>query len=71
MRKLAALTVAFSLFAAPQAFAGIGSALSTAVSGLDADQSAIDVIGNNLANISTTSYKEFRNEFVTNFFSVR
>lgn len=48
---------------------GLGSALSTAVSGLNANQSNIDVIGNNLANISTTAFKSFRSEFVNNFLS--
>jgi flagellar hook protein FlgE len=32
-------------------------ALSSAVSGLDAEQTAMDVIGNNIANASTTGYK--------------
>ncbi|MFO0948886.1 MAG: flagellar hook-basal body complex protein [Planctomycetota bacterium] len=47
----------------------LGSALSTALSGLNANQSALDVIGNNLANTNTTSFKAFRNEFVNNFYN--
>jgi hypothetical protein len=43
--------------------ATLGSALSTALSGLDTYQSSIDVVANNLANISTTAYKQFRSEF--------
>jgi hypothetical protein len=49
--------------------ATLGSALSTALSGLDIYQSAIDVVANNLANISTTAYKQFRSEFVNNFYN--
>jgi flagellar basal-body rod protein FlgG len=33
-------------------------ALSTAVTGMNAQQTAIDVVSNNLANISTTGYKQ-------------
>ncbi len=46
----------------------MGSALSTAVSGLNVNQSAIDVIGNNLANTNTTAFKSFRSEFANNFY---
>lgn len=48
---------------------GLGSALSTAVSGLNVNQNAIDIIGNNLANVNTTSFKASRNEFVNNFYN--
>lgn len=48
---------------------GLGSALSTAVSGLSVNQNAIDTIGNNLANTNTTAFKSFRNEFVNNFYN--
>lgn len=48
---------------------GLGSALSTAVSGLNVNQNALDVIGNNLANTNTTAFKAFRNEFVSNFYN--
>jgi flagellar hook protein FlgE len=48
---------------------GISSALSTAVSGLNTNQSSIDVIGNNLANTNTTGFKAFRNEFVNNLYN--
>lgn len=47
----------------------LGSALSTALSGLNVNQNAIDVIGNNLANTNTTAFKAFRNEFVNNFYN--
>lgn len=48
---------------------GLGSALSTAVSGLNVNQSAIDIIGNNLANVNTTAFKAARNEFVNSFYN--
>lgn len=48
---------------------GLGSALSTAVSGLNVNQNAIDIIGNNLANVNTTAFKSSRNEFVNNFYN--
>ncbi len=48
---------------------GLGSALSTAVSGLNVNQNAIDVIGNNLANVNTTAFKASRNEFINNFYN--
>lgn len=47
----------------------LGSALSTALSGLNVNQNAIDTIGNNLANTNTTAFKSFRNEFVNNFYN--
>lgn len=48
---------------------GLGSALSTAVSGLNVNQHAIDIIGNNLANVNTTAFKSSRDEFVNNFYN--
>lgn len=48
---------------------GLGSALSTAVSGLNVNQNAIDIIGNNLANVNTTAFKAARNEFVNSFYN--
>lgn len=48
---------------------GLGSALSTAVSGLNVNQNAIDIIGNNLANVNTTAFKASRNEFVNSFYN--
>lgn len=48
---------------------GLGSALSTAVSGLSVNQNSLDIIGNNLANSNTTAFKSFRNEFVNSFYS--
>lgn len=48
---------------------GLGSALSTAVSGLNVNQNTLDVIGNNLANTNTTAFKAFRSEFVNNFYN--
>ena len=35
----------------------MGTAFSTALSALNADSSAIDVVGNNLANLNTTGFK--------------
>lgn len=39
------------------------TAFSTALSALQADSSAIDVVGNNLANLNTTGYKSTEAEF--------
>src|SRR5271165_4111659 len=39
------------------------SAFSTALSGLNADSTAIDVIGNDLANLNTTGYKTSQLQF--------
>jgi len=39
------------------------TAFSTALSALNAESTAIDVVGNNLANINTTGYKESTAEF--------
>ena len=38
-------------------------ALMTAATGMDAQQLNIDVIANNVANVSTTGYKKVRTEF--------
>jgi flagellar basal-body rod protein FlgG len=38
-------------------------ALTTAATGMDAQQTNIDVIANNVANVSTTGYKKVRAEF--------
>src|ERR1700721_668785 len=35
----------------------MGTAFSTALSALQADSTAIDVVGNNLANLNTTGFK--------------
>lgn len=48
---------------------GLGSALSTAITGLNSNSNGLDVIGNNLANSNTTAFKASRNEFATNFFN--
>jgi flagellar hook protein FlgE len=39
------------------------SSYSTALSGLNATSTAIDIVGNNLANLNTSGYKEDRAEF--------
>lgn len=41
----------------------MASAFSTALSALNADSSAIDVVGNNLANLNTTGFKDSKAEF--------
>src|SRR5262245_36331354 len=41
----------------------MASAFSTALSALKADASAIDVVGNNLANLNTTGFKDSKAEF--------
>src|SRR5215471_2632449 len=46
---------------------GLASALSTALTGLTAAESTIDVVGNNLANSSTVGFKASRVEFATQF----
>ena len=43
----------------------IFSAMYAGVSGLDAESSALGVIGNNLSNSSTVGFKESREEFDT------
>src|SRR5262245_28227403 len=46
---------------------GLASALSTALTGLTAAETQIDVIGNNLANSQTTGFKESTLAFTTQF----
>jgi len=46
---------------------GLASALSTALTGLNAAETSIDVIGNNLANSSTIGYKASAPVFATQF----
>src|ERR1700676_1950322 len=46
---------------------GLASALSTALTGLNAAQSSIDVSGNNLANSSTIGFKSSAPIFATQF----
>jgi len=41
----------------------MGSAFSTALSALNADASAIDIVGNNLANLNTTGFKASTADF--------
>ena len=49
----------------------ITSALSTSLTGLSANQAALNVIGNNIANVNTTGFKasalDFKTEFSQNF----
>ncbi|HEY2882371.1 MAG TPA: flagellar hook-basal body complex protein [Pirellulales bacterium] len=46
---------------------GLASALSTALTGLNAAETTIDVVGNNLANSSTVGFKASHAEFATQF----
>ncbi len=46
----------------------MGSALNTGVSGLKSQQALLEVIGNNLANLNTTSYKTRRTLFSDLFY---
>ncbi len=46
---------------------GITSSLITALSGLTAAQSQIDVVGNNIANVNTTGFKSSTLDFKTQF----
>ncbi len=46
---------------------GITSALNTALSGLSTNQSQIDVVGNNIANVNTVGFKSSRLDFKTQF----
>ncbi len=46
---------------------GITSALTTSLSGLDSNQSQLDVIGNNIANVNTVGFKASRLDFKTQF----
>lgn len=47
---------------------GLTSALTTGVSGLDANQTWLDVIGNNVANSNTTAFKESMVQFSPQFY---
>ncbi len=42
----------------------MGTAFNTALSALNADATAIDVVGNNLANLNTTGFKDSKAEFL-------
>ena len=46
---------------------GLASALSTALTGLTAAETQIDVVGNNLANSQTNGFKESEVAFTTQF----
>ena len=46
---------------------GLASALSTALTGLTAAETTIDVVGNNLANSSTVGFKASQAQFATQF----
>ena len=46
---------------------GLASALSTALTGLTAAETQIDVVGNNLANSQTVGFKESGISFTTQF----
>ncbi len=46
---------------------GLASALSTALTGLSASETTIDVVGNNLANANTVGFKESNVTFATQF----
>jgi len=46
---------------------GLQSALSTALTGLQAAETTIDVVGNNVANSSTVGFKESEAVFATQF----
>jgi flagellar hook protein FlgE len=41
----------------------MGTAFNTALSALNADSTAIDIVGNNLANLNTTGFKASTVEF--------
>ena len=43
------------------------TALSSAVSGLDAYQEQMDIIGNNIANLNTTGFKSATGNLVDSF----
>lgn len=46
---------------------GLASAMSTALTGLTASETTIDVVGNNLANSNTVGFKESSASFATQF----
>jgi flagellar hook protein FlgE len=50
---------------------GLASALSTALTGMNAAETTIDVVGNNLANTSTVGFKASEANFATQFLQTR
>jgi flagellar hook protein FlgE len=46
---------------------GLASALNTALTGLSASETTIDVVGNNLANANTVAFKQSQADFATQF----
>jgi flagellar hook protein FlgE len=50
---------------------GLASALSTALTGLTASETTIDVVGNNLANSNTVGFKASTANFATQFLQTR
>jgi flagellar hook protein FlgE len=50
---------------------GLASALSTALTGMNAAETTIDVVGNNLANASTVGFKASEANFATQFLQTR
>ena len=50
---------------------GLASALSTALTGLSAAETTIDVVGNNLANSNTVGFKASEANFATQFLQTR
>src|SRR3990172_2379009 len=46
---------------------GLASALNTALTGLSASETTIDVVGNNLANSNTVGFKQSQADFATQF----
>src|SRR5262245_9231027 len=50
---------------------GLASPITTALTGMQAAESQIDVIGNNLANSQTNGYKQSTIQFATQFLQTR
>ncbi|MDX1962530.1 MAG: flagellar hook-basal body complex protein [Pirellulales bacterium] len=50
---------------------GLASALNTALTGLNASETTIDVVGNNLANAGTVGFKASEANFATQFLQTR
>lgn len=48
-------------------FMGLASSLNTALTGLSAAETTIDVVGNNLANANTVAFKQSQADFATQF----
>ncbi len=46
---------------------GLSSVFSTAVTGIQASETTIDVTGNNVANANTVGFKQSQVEFATQF----